>query len=118
MVAHLCADSGFDTKPAMMSSSFAGPDPILMPKADETDSELRLYVYQIRDDQSTARSPMEVWRADDRRRADPPEIWMEVQKAGADRIVWIKPLSAVFTENGTSDLISKIRGTIAKRQMP
>lgn len=116
IVVRVWADDGFDTDTAPKSSSFSGPDPLLMPPANESNSELSIYLYHVHSDPTGPLKPWDIWQADYDLDAA-PETWEEIPEVSSTRIFWKETLADILAEDGTKKLIGKVRAKLAARSI-
>ncbi len=116
MVAYLCTDTGFEEAPRRRGP-FSGPDPLAMPSASETQSQLWLYVYKVENGPNLGITPWQLW-AKDPDWHNTPEKWSSPEKlAGISKIHWIEPLKTLFEDGGTEQFISKVRSELIEQDL-
>ncbi|MFD1807474.1 hypothetical protein ACFSHQ_02990 [Gemmobacter lanyuensis] len=85
-----------------------------MPPLDETDSELRLYLYHVVRQPGPQKKPSDVWHADQDQNVEEGR-WDEIPGGYAVGAYWIVPLAELFAPEGTERLIQRVRAALRQQ---
>lgn len=106
MTVRITADSGFDGK-GKTTTSFSGPDPMLMDPAEKTWTAIYLNIYQVTKKVGAGHVPHEIWHMDIEDRDE--VAWSNLPNVGARCITFGGPLASYLDKGAMERLIAEIR---------